>query len=91
MRPTGRKEDDGATTPIRRLEAGELRMELWVEESAAKFSYDTSSQQRTAEQRAKDMSYGAGTEKFSFDPENGYNDVEGTDVNRKPDTGRGAV
>jgi mitotic spindle assembly checkpoint protein MAD2B len=90
-KPTGRPEDDGATTPVRRLEAGELRMEVWVEESAAKFGFETPSH-RTAEQRAKEMSYGAGTEKFEvlgFDPERGYEDVEGTDVNKKPDGGRG--
>lgn len=30
-------EGNGKTVPIRRLEAGELRMEVWVEESKAKF------------------------------------------------------
>ncbi|RMZ84731.1 hypothetical protein DV737_g1019, partial [Chaetothyriales sp. CBS 132003] len=92
FRPTGRPQDDGATTPVRRLEAGELRMEVWVEESPAKFAYVTPGH-RTAEQRAKEMSYGEGTAGSSsaFDPEHGYEDVEGTDINRKPDPGRGAM
>ncbi|RMZ90364.1 hypothetical protein DV736_g2397, partial [Chaetothyriales sp. CBS 134916] len=92
FRPTGRPQDDGVTTPVRRLEAGELRMEVWVEESPAKFAYATPSH-RTAEQRAKEMSYGGGAAGSStgFDPEHGYEDVEGTDINRKPDTGRGAM
>jgi mitotic spindle assembly checkpoint protein MAD2B len=76
----------GAPSPqthaIRRLEASELRMEVWVEESAAKFSFPTS--QLSAEERRARMSYGAGTEKF--DPENGY-DLEPADVNRKPQGG----
>ena len=90
IKPTGRKEDDGTTTPVRRLEAGELRLELWVEESAAKFGFETPSQ-RTGEIRAEEMTYGAGTESFpaQFDPEQGYEDVRGTDVNKKPDGGRG--
>jgi len=32
-----RANDKGKTVPVRRLEAGELRMEVWVEESKAKF------------------------------------------------------
>ncbi|KEF53962.1 uncharacterized protein A1O9_09757 [Exophiala aquamarina CBS 119918] len=86
------------THAIRRLEAGELRMEVWVEESAAKFSYQPSSSplssfssQRPpasdpAQRRAK-MSYGAGTEKFN--PENAMYqyDVEPADINRKPQSG----
>lgn len=32
-----RRGRDGKTVPVRRLEAGELRMEVWVEESKAKF------------------------------------------------------
>ena len=31
------RDKDGKTVPVRRLEAGELRMEVWVEESKAKF------------------------------------------------------
>jgi len=87
------------THAIRRLEAGELRMEVWVEESAAKFSYhlpSTSSQHppasNLAQLRRAKMSYGAGTEKF--DPENAmfqYDeyDLEPADINRKPQGGRG--
>ena len=30
------REQDGKTVPVRRLEAGELRMEVWIEESRAK-------------------------------------------------------
>jgi mitotic spindle assembly checkpoint protein MAD2B len=33
----GRRDKDGKTVPVRRLEAGELRMEVWVEESKTKF------------------------------------------------------
>ena len=33
-----RRDRDGKTVPVRRLEAGELRMEVWVEESKAKFN-----------------------------------------------------
>lgn len=32
-----RLDKDGKTVPVRRLEAGELRMEVWVEESKTKF------------------------------------------------------
>ncbi len=94
--PTTNDEQPNSLTPhlhaIRRLEAGPLRMEIWVEESAAKFEFagstDSSSQQDSvaaaaAERRAR-MSYGAGTEKF--DPENGY-DLEPADLNRKPQGG----
>ena len=74
-------------------------MEVWVEESAAKFSYhlpSTSSQHppasNLAQLRRAKMSYGAGTEKF--DPENAmfqYDeyDLEPADINRKPQGGRG--
>jgi mitotic spindle assembly checkpoint protein MAD2B len=83
------------THAIRRLEAGELRMEVWVEESAAKFSYPSSSQSPSsttaaaavAQQRRAKMSYGAGTDKFN--PENAFYqyDLEPPDVNRKPQSG----
>jgi hypothetical protein len=76
------------THAIRRLEASELRMEVWVEESAAKFTFPVSSSasQMTPEERRTNMSYGAGTEKF--DPGNllPY-DLEPADVNRKPQGG----
>ncbi|KAK5059911.1 hypothetical protein LTR84_009794 [Exophiala bonariae] len=86
------------THAIRRLEAGELRMEVWVEESAAKLSYASSStataaataNPRPAQQRRQQMSYGAGTAKF--DPDDAlyqYDDLdlEPPDVNRKPGGG----
>lgn len=87
------------THAIRRLEAGELRMEVWVEESAAKFELAAAQgpkaqKQTTREQddsssaakHAAKMSYGAGTDKF--DPENQYPyDLEPPDVNRKPQGG----
>jgi len=63
---------EGKTTPIRRLEAGELRMEVWIEESKAKFAMDipasTSSQQQSNNSQR-------------FDPDRGY-DLEPADINR---------
>lgn len=73
------------THPIRRLEAGELRMEVWVEESAAKFHYhntgdptsttspspSTARATATTQQRRLKMSYGAGTEKFNPEQQGG--------------------
>lgn len=73
----------GQLHAIRRFEAGELRMEMFVEESAAKFSYPTT--QLSSLEKAATLSYGAGTEKF--DPENGYYDLEDADINRKPQGG----
>ncbi|KAK5199700.1 hypothetical protein LTR99_004495 [Exophiala xenobiotica] len=89
------------THAVRRLETGELRMEVWVEESAAKFEYDaprlpppSSSSQSghaTAAERRARMSYGAGTEKFNpgrQGHEYDYEyDLEPADVNRKPQGG----
>ncbi|KAK5948463.1 hypothetical protein OHC33_010497 [Knufia fluminis] len=72
----------GKTHAIRRLEAGELRMEMFVEESDAKMKLPST--YKTTLERAAELSYGAGTEKF--DPENGY-DLEEPDVNRKPQGG----
>lgn len=72
------------THSVRRLEAGEMRMEVWVEESAAKFSFPSS--HTTASERSASLSYGAGTEKF--DPVHGY-DLEAPDINRKPGEGIG--
>jgi mitotic spindle assembly checkpoint protein MAD2B len=91
------------THAVRRLETGELRMEVWVEESAAKFEYDaprlpSSSSQSghapahaTAAERRARMSYGAGTDKFNpgrQGHEYDYDyDLEPADVNRKPQGG----
>lgn len=73
------------THAVRRLETGELRMEVWVEESAAKSEHDLpQSSEASAEARRARMSYGAGTERF--DPGNEY-DLEPPDVNRKPQGG----
>jgi mitotic spindle assembly checkpoint protein MAD2B len=76
----------GKIYPIRRLSTGPLHLELYVAESAAKFTYNTPNE-RTPSVRAAEMSYGAGTEKF--DTVHGYDDLEGTDVNRKPGGGIG--
>lgn len=73
----------GKLHAIRRLEAGELQMEMFVEESAAKFLYPST--HKSSLEKAATLSYGAGTEKF--DPENGYYDLEDADVNRKPQGG----
>ena len=80
------------THPVRRLEAGELRMEVWVEEAAAKFEYDlpasTPGGSLPPHQRSANMSYGAGKEKF--DPGNMFAyDLEEPDINRKPGGGIG--
>lgn len=72
----------GKTHAVRRLEAGELRMEMFVEESDTKLNLPT--RYKTTLERAADLSYGAGSEKF--DPENGY-ELEEPDVNRKPQGG----
>ncbi len=88
--PTPTTSSSPKTHAVRRLETGELRMEVWVEESAAKFEYDAqapppqSGHATAAERRAK-MSYGAGTEKFN--PGQREYDIEPADVNRKPQGG----
>jgi len=73
---------EGKTHPVRRLEAGEFRMEVWVEESAAKFEYKTAgasslSQMTTPAQRAASMSYGAVADKSNPDNGYGYGDDNG--------------
>lgn len=87
---TNNSEPQGKTHPIRRLSAAPLHMEMWVEESAHKLARtwptnDTTTKPRDAATRAAETSFGAGTEQF--DPNNGYADVEGTDLNRKPGGG----
>lgn len=63
---------EGKTVPIRRLETGELRMEVWVEESKAKFAMNVpataSSQQPSSESQ-------------QFDPDKGYV-LDSADVDR---------
>ena len=89
----------GKTHPIRRLDASPLHIELWVEESAAKLKNSAASVSaslpntsgalttRSAATRAAEMSFGSGKEKY-FDPNVGYDDdLEGTDLNRKPGGG----
>lgn len=72
----------GKTHPIRRLEAGELRLEMFVEEADVKFKFP--SKHKTTLEKSAELSYGAGTEKF--DPQNGY-ELEEPDINRKPQGG----
>ena len=84
------QQDSAQTHPVRRLEAGELRMEVWVEEASAKFEYDIPAHIPGAslppQQRSTKMSYGAGKEKF--DPGNLFAyDLEPPDINRKPQGG----
>ena len=94
--PSRRSDQEAAdatfeTHPVRRLEAGELRMEVWVEESARVKSQFTIPQSMPGsslppQQRAAKMTYGAGKEKFDADNMYGY-DLEPPDVNRKPQGG----
>ncbi|RVX67651.1 hypothetical protein B0A52_08180 [Exophiala mesophila] len=80
------------THPVRRLEAGELRMEVWVEESAAKFNYPSSYPVSAAEAAAKrrnKTSFGAGKDKFAPDGMHGDYDLEPPDLHRKPQGGAG--
>jgi mitotic spindle assembly checkpoint protein MAD2B len=53
---------EGKTIPVRRLEAGELRMEIWIEESKAKFEMNpdasTSSQQQSSSSQRFDIDKG---------------------------------
>jgi mitotic spindle assembly checkpoint protein MAD2B len=62
----------GKTMPIRRLEAGELRMEVWVEESKAKFAMDIP---------ATAISQQQSSESQQFDPDKGYV-LDPADINR---------
>lgn len=100
--PRTTSSSDARTHAIRRLEAGELRMEVWVEESAAKFNYEygpsspsasasssAAANPKAAQQRRLKMSYGAGIERFNPDDAlYQYDlDLEPADVNRKPGGG----
>ena len=75
---------------MRRLEAGELRMEVWVEEAAAKFEFNLPASAPGSslppQQRAAKMSRGAGAEKFDPGSMHSY-DLEPPDINRKPQGG----
>jgi mitotic spindle assembly checkpoint protein MAD2B len=70
------EKQSGKTVPVRRLEVGELRMEVWIEESKAKLEYENSvpSAQSTSLSQQPVA---------SFNPETGY-ELEPADVNRKP-------
>lgn len=83
-KPATKNVMSGKTHPIRRLEAGELRMEMFVEEADVKFTFP--SKHKTMLEKAAELSYGAGNEKF--DPQNGY-ELEEPDINRKPQGGAG--
>lgn len=74
--------EKGGTYPVRRLEAGELRMEMFVEESEVKLRLPST--YKTTLEKAGELSYGAGDEKF--DPDQGY-ELEEPDINRKPQGG----
>lgn len=77
-----RSTSQARTHPVRRLEAGELRMEMFVEEADVKFTFPST--HKTTLEKAAELSYGAGSEKF--DPQNGY-ELEEPDINRKPQGG----
>lgn len=87
---TAQAQSTAKTHPVRRLEVGELRMEVWVEEAAAKFEYDLPSSAPGVSlppaERAAKMSYGAGQKKFDSENMHSY-DLEEPDINRKPQGG----
>ena len=81
-RGRGKKQRSGKTVPIRRLEAGELRLEMWVEESKAKFDLlDTTGSTGTAFGSQEQIA-GQHSSDFQIDF-----DLEPADVNRKPQGG----
>lgn len=71
----------GKTIPVRRLEAGELRMEVWIEESQAKLDLSARVQSRQDSGRPSHS-----PNHQSFDAERGVA-LEPADVNRKPQGG----
>ncbi|KIW13704.1 hypothetical protein PV08_08895 [Exophiala spinifera] len=88
--PAPESASQAQTHSVRRVETGELRMEVWVEESAAKFDYSLPPQPgAAAERRAAKMSYGAGKDKFNPQAAGHASeyDLEAPDVNRKPQGG----
>lgn len=85
QRSRGRDEQGNRTHAVRRLEAGELRLEMYVEEAADVKARYAGAWKTTAE-KAADLSYGAGQERFDpenehFDPEEGYE--QELDIHRK--------
>lgn len=81
----GKPTSGGGTIPIRRMEAGVLRLEMYVEESELKT--DLPSSYETTKEKAAKLSYGAGTKRFqdAHDTTEWYAfKVEGMDINRKP-------
>ena len=63
---------EGRTIPVRRLEAGELRMEVWIEESRGKFDMVKTASTRSQEESSSSQ---------PFDSDRGY-DLEPADINR---------
>lgn len=80
-----RVREKSRTHAVRRLEAGELRLETYIEEAADVKANYTGTWKTTAE-KVKELSYGAGDEKFDpanehFNPEEGYE--QEVDIHRK--------
>ena len=82
------RHSQGKTTPVRRLEAGELRLEMWVKESQSKLDMaeKEAEVQRSQELREQGWRDSQRSQEHPFDPERGY-DLEPPDVNRKPQGG----
>lgn len=62
----------GKTIPVRRLEAGELRMEIWIEESKAKLEMNVDASMSSQQQNSSSQ---------RFDVDKGYA-LEPADINR---------
>ncbi|KAJ9616165.1 hypothetical protein H2204_014009 [Knufia peltigerae] len=86
----GTSSSSAQTHVVRRLETGELRMEVWVEESAAKFEYDLRAVPQPGAAGTRRVNFassdGAGTAKVDRPADKEY-DLEPPDVNRKPQGG----
>ena len=82
------RHNQGKTTPVRRLEAGELRLEMWVEESQSKLDMAEKEAELQRTQQSQEQSWrdSQRSQEHPFDPERGY-DLEPPDVNRKPQGG----
>jgi mitotic spindle assembly checkpoint protein MAD2B len=97
--------EQGKTHPIRRLSTHPLHIEMFVTESAQKFKYPTPNERTPAARAkamsygAGTRKFDAGGQitydadgdgnEYKFNVEEGYTDIEGNDVNRKPAAGRG--
>ena len=86
--PAKTRRQQGKTTPVRRLEAGELRLEMWVEESQSKLDMaeKEAATQKTQEKHEQGLRDSQRSQEHPFSAENGY-DLEPPDVNRKPQGG----